>query len=399
MGAPSLEQPLAGIRVIEVGGSLAAAGTTKTFSDYGADVIKVEPRGGAEMRRLPPFLDDVPGLERGGYHLALDTGKRSIVLDIATPSGLDVLARLATSADLVVVHLAQPLALQVLEAVEGSERPPSTVALAAHGIDGPFAGRVENDLSLFAWTTRMRQHAMPGREPLRYAPHLVTLQWGATAAAAGLAAVWGHQHDGRPRRIEVSGVEAQIGNVDNWFLIWQFQGAELPRASGQSHLAYPAGCYRCSDGYVMFASANEPFFSRVCAGIGHPELTTDPRFADPVAKSQHWDDFMTYLGPWLEARTRDEAFTELQRHGVMIAPVLDVSEVLVDRQATARGSFVEVAQREAGTTTIAGPPFRLADAWAAEAAPRVGADTTAVLDAAGYSLDEQIALFRAGVTA
>jgi CoA:oxalate CoA-transferase len=393
-----LDQPLAGLRVIEVGGTLAAAGATKTFSDYGADVIKVEPRGGAEMRRLPPFLDDLPGLERGAYHLALDTGKRSIVLDTDTPSGLDVLARIADGADLVVLQLDAPAAHAALDAIAAAPHAPSTVALSPHGLDGPFAGRTENDLSLFAWTTRMRQHAIAGREPLRYAPHLATLQWAATAAAAGIAAAWGQQHDGRARRIDVSGVEAQIGNVDNWFLIYQFQGAELPRAGGQSHLAYPAGCYPCADGYVLFASANEPFFSRVCRGIGHPELPADPRFADPIAKSQHWDDFMTYLGPWLAERTRDEAFTELQRHGVMVAPVLDVSEVLTDRQAVARGSFVEVAQHEAGTTTLAGPPFRLADAWRAGAAPRVGADTAAVLTAAGYSRDEQIALFRAGVT-
>ncbi len=393
-----MDQPLTGIRVIEVGGTLAAAGATKTFSDFGADVIKVEPRGGAEMRRLPPFLDDVPGPERGAYHVALDTGKRSLVLDLDTASGLDVLARLATTADLAVMHLPRAATEAALDAIEHAERPPSTVALAAHGIEGPFADRVENDLSLFAWTTRMRQHGIAGREPLRYAPHLVTLQWSATAAAAGLAAVWGHQHDGRPRRIEVSGVEAQLGNVDNWFLIWQFQGAEMPRTGGQSKLAYPAGAYRCGDGYVVFASANEPFFSRVCTGIGHPELPSDPRFADPLAKSQHWDDFMQYLGPWLEARTRDEVFTELQRHGVMVAPVLDVAEVLVDRQAAARSSFVEVPLAEGGATTIAGPPFRLADAWMAEAAPVVGAHAAEVLGELGYSRDEQIALFRAGVT-
>ena len=67
-------------------------------------------------------------------------------------------------------------------------------------------------------------------------------------------------------------------------------------------------------------------------------------------------------------------------------------------QAVARGSFVEAPLADGGTTTLAGPPFRLADAWQARPAPRLGEHSTVLLDALGYSRDEQIALYRAGVT-
>ncbi|MPZ98963.1 MAG: hypothetical protein GEU80_06405 [Dehalococcoidia bacterium] len=394
----AVEQPLAGIRAIEVGGTLAAAAATKTVSDFGADVVKVEPPGGASMRRLPPFPDDAPGLERGAFHVALDTGKRSVVLDVETPSGREVLARLGATADLVVLDAPPEAAERLLTALERCEPAPNTVVLTPHGLEEPLSGRVEDDLSLFAASSRMRHHSITGEEPLRYAPQAATVQWGATAAAAGIAAVWGRRQDGRARRIEVAGVDALLGNVDTWFLIWQFVGAEMPRQGGQSKLAYPAGGYRCADGYVTFAASNEPFFSRLCGGIGHPELTADPRFASPLVKAEHWADFMTYLGPWLESRTRDEVFTTLQAHGVMVAPILDVSEVVQDRQALARGSFVEVGTPEGGTATVAGPPFRLPEAWEARAAPRLGEHTVEVMDALGYSRSEQVALFRAGAT-
>jgi crotonobetainyl-CoA:carnitine CoA-transferase CaiB-like acyl-CoA transferase len=111
---------------------------------------------------------------------------------------------------------------------------------------------------------------------------------------------------------------------------------------------------------------------------------------------------MAYLGPWLETRTRTEVVTELQAFGVMVAAALTPPEVLTDPQAVARGSFVTVDQPDLGKITLPGPPFRVReegnDAWCARPAPRLGEHTSEVLDAAGYTRDEQIALFRAGVT-
>ena len=395
---PDVPRPLVGHRVLEVGGSLPVAAATKLFADYGAEVVKVEPLGGASMRRLPPFPGDVPSLDTGAYHVALDTGKRSVVVDLEVASGREVLNRLLAQTDLVFVHLASALAVDVRAGIRALAKPPAFVALTEHGLDGPTSEYVENDMSLFAWTGRMRNHAIAGQEPLRYAPHVAEMQWAATSSAAGVAALWARAQGQPAREIEVSGVEALSGNVDTWFTTWQFLGTEAPRAGGQSKLAYPAGCYRCSDGYVVFAAAGQPFFNRLCEGIGHPELATDPRFIDPAQKPLNFDGFFAVLDPWLRARTKQEVFTTLQRHGVMVSPVLDASEVAGDAQAVARGSFVERALVGGGTTLLAGPPFRMEGGWEAGPPPRVGEHTDEVLRSLGYSSTERLALFRAGVT-
>lgn len=391
-----MDQPLRGVRVIELGGGVAGAAATKTFSDYGADVVTVEPPRGGLVRRLPPFPGDEPQLDRGAFHLALNTGKRSVVLDVATPSGLEVLGQLLSLSHLVILDTPPATAHAVLELVRDDG--PSTVAITPHGLEGPYATRRENDASTFAWTTRMHRHALEGRAPLRYAPQLAAMQVGGTAAAAGVAAVWSQEHEGERRDIEVTGVEALSGNVDSYFIVWSLTGGELPRPAGRSKTMYPAGNYRCKDGWVMFAASGERFFLRLIEAIGHPELGADPRFATAEAKAQHWDAFMQYLGPWLEARTRHEVFTQLQAFGVMVAPTLDIAELLTEPQAVARGSFVSVEGTAAGTITLAGPPFRLDDGFVARPAPTFGEHTAEVLREAGYSVDEQIALFRAGVT-
>ena len=392
-----MDQPLAGMRVIEVGGTIAVAAAAKQFSDFGADVITVEPVTGGQLRRTPPFADDRPHLDAGAYHLSLNTGKRSLALDVETPSGREVLGRLCTGAQLLFVDLPPEQARRVLSVVD-AESGPSTIAISAHGLDGPYADRVENDMSMFAWTTRMYRHAVEADgEPLRYAPNVATIQVGATAAAVGLGAAWGQAHDGTRRHVDVSGVEAIAGNVDTGYVDWVLLGTER-RARGRMTENYPIGNYACKDGYVMFAATLGPQFQRLCTAIGHPELVDDPRFNEPIAKSQHWADFMEYLGPWLDARTRSEVFHEMQAHRVMVAPVLDMSEVSEDPQAKARGSFVTVEQPGIGPVTIHGAPFQMEEAWEARPSPRFGEHGTEILDALGYSRDEQIALFRAGVT-
>lgn len=399
-----MTQPYAGVRVIEVGGSIAAAGATKTLADFGADVIKVEPPAGGEVRRVAPFPDDVPHLDRGAYHLALDTGKRSLALDLSSPSGVQVLLDVARGADLALLQLPPSEATPLLAALDtlGSEAP-STVTMTPHGLEGPLADNEEDEISIFARTNRMLRHSYTGEEPLRYAPFVPTMQWASTTTAIAAATIWGARRDGERRTVEVAATEALSGNVDSWYVPWAFTGVDLPRVAG-ARLGFPNGYFQCSDGLLLFSAGTQPFFGRLCGVLGVPELATDPRFTDPLEKPNHFDEFMTHLGPYLAARTRHEAFRDLQAAGVMCAPLLDVRDAMEDAQAVARGSFVEVDQQAGvGTQTIAGPPFRVADrseaTWQARPAPTLGQHTAEVLSEVGYSSEEQLALFRAAITA
>src|SRR5204862_5801700 len=91
--------PLAGVRVLEVGGGIAGAFCGKLLAGFGAEVVKIEPTAGDPCRRLGPFAHDHLDVESSLPFLYLNTGKQSITLDVGFPSGQDLLRRLASDAD------------------------------------------------------------------------------------------------------------------------------------------------------------------------------------------------------------------------------------------------------------------------------------------------------------
>ena len=277
---------------------------------------------------MDPSLGTLAHPEKSGLFLHLNAGKRSLTLDWETQEGCETLKRLATKAH-VLIETHPPgfmaslgLGFDALEEVN-----PTLVmtSITPFGQTGPYRNHKATDFGVFAMSGRMYVHGLPERAPLPYAHDVVWYQVGATAAAATLGALFVSSLQGVGQQVDVSALEALVGNVDSRSLFYEYTGVKTTRERWPGGI--PQGAYPCQDGYVVMGVGYDLYFRRLCDAMGRPDIAQDPRFAESAARSRKSEEFDALFIEWLMQHTKREVFELCQAHKVMCAPVLRFSGV------------------------------------------------------------------------
>ncbi len=336
------------LRVVELGVWVAAPAAAALLSDWGADVIKVEPPAGDPMRYVFGSLGVEGDLPNPTF--ALDNrGKRSVVLDLRDESGRRRLEELLASADVFISNL-RPDALDRLDLTPEATvvRHPHLVycSVSGYGLRGKERDRPTYDIGAFwARSGLAVQMADADGSPLNarggIGDHITAL-----AALAGLlAAVIEQRATGRGRVVEVSllrtgayilgwdlGLQMALGKV---------AGSE-PRHANQAPLMNP---YRGSDGRWFFFCGLEAerHLPAVCRALGRPDLLDDPRFATATSIRRHRTEVIAVLDAIISRRPLEEWAECFDREGVWWAPAQSPAEVVGDPQLVENEGFVEVS--------------------------------------------------------
>ncbi len=367
---------LEGVRVLDLGHSIAGPYCAKLLADYGAEVIKLElPEIGDASRRMGPFPGDVPDPEKSGLFLHLNMNKKGVTLNLQCDDGANILKALVRQADILVENFRPGwLTSHGLGYEELKEVNPKLVmtSITPFGLSGPYRDYKATEMEVFAMSGRMYTHGLPDREPLNYAPDTSWFQTGATAAVATLAALLLSQSEGVGQQVDVSAMEALVGNVDNRPLFFAYSGIKSGRGDWPG--GYPQGAFPCKDGYVVFGVGYVMFLQRLCRAMGRPDLAEDPRFGDFDALSSYLEEFEVILLSWLMEHTKREIFEICQKERVLCSPILSPDELLDDPQLRDRGFFVQADHPEAGPLTYPGAPFKMTETpWMVSSpAPRLG---------------------------
>jgi formyl-CoA transferase len=388
------EKPLSRFTVLDLTRVRAGPTAVKQLSDWGASVIKVE----------GPAEDDMTGARDGSDFQNLHRNKRSIVIDLKHPEGVAALKRLAAHADVVVENFRPDvkhrlgIAYDDLRAVN-----PRLVyaSISGFGEEGPYATRPGFDMIAQAMGGMMSITGLPGQGPVRAGIPLADLTSGLFAAIGILVALLERERSGEGRWVRTSLLASQVAMLDFQAAAWLMDG-KVYRQTGNDHpYTTPMGVYPASDGDIMLGASGQGQYRKLCEAIGAPQLLTDPRFATADARLANRPAFNAALSDVLRTRPVAEWVSLLNEAGVACGPINAIDQVFADPQVQALGVAQSVVHPRLGQIGVVGSPIAISGhrAEIATAAPDKGADTDAVLRAAGYGAAEIAALRAAGAVA
>jgi len=375
--------------VVEVAGSVAGGYAGKLFAGHGATVVLIEPPGGDPQRAVGE-----PLVGAGTLFAYLNTGKRSVCLDIETITGSDLFRRLLERAD-VVIESSSPGPLMPVTADAAEERL-IKLYVSPFGLTGPYSEYSSTPFTDYAAGGQMFVTGEPHREPIQGAGRQPEYAAGTYGFIATMAALLYRDRGGTGQTIDVSHMEA-MASMHQWTSVKYTHTGTIERRIGNRYSSsHPITIYPCKDGHVAVSAASDPAADRFLSVIGFGHLLADPRFATGLDRLEHADEFDAEILPWLMQHSADEIVSIAQEVRVPVGPVPGMLELLRDPHLAAR-EFWDTVETDGRSLHYPGPPFKLSrHAWQPAAPPRIGADTSAVLSGLGAgSLD---ALRQARVT-
>ena len=383
-------EALTHLRVIDLTRVRAGPTCVKQFADWGADVIKVEmPSSGG---------DDGFGPRHGSDFQNLHRNKRSITLNLKDQRGVEVLKRLAKTADVLVENYRPDVKhkLGVDYETLARENPRLIYAsISGFGQDGPYRDRAGFDQVAQGMGGLMWVTGLPGQGPVRAGIPVADLSAGLFAALGILIALQERGRSGKGQWVQSSLLSAMVTMMDFQAGRWLVEG-EVPGQAGNDHpTSMPTSVYPTADGFVNIAAAGKVIYARFCEALGAPELATDLRFSSEALRSKNRVALNEAIAERTRRHSSEALIAMLNDAGVPSGPIYRMNEVFADPQVRHLGMAVVVPKPEGGELNLVGPAIRLSrtPARMKRAIGAPGEHNSEILRDLGYT-DAEIAALR-----
>ena len=384
----TVEQVLAGVRVLDYGRFIAAPWCSAILADMGADVTRVEKREGGEDR----WVQAVTEGGEGGTFLQCNRNKRSLTLDSTTPEGAEITRALVARSDVVVANMplaamrASGLDYDTLRAV----RPDIVLASAtAYGEGGPSSDRIGFDGTGQMMSGAVSRQGLPD-QPIRTVVPYADFGTAMSLAVGVMMALYHRQSTGQGQHVEAALLPTCLMMTNAMLIERELLQVDKPRMGNRGTSVAPCDLYEVDDGWVLLQVAGQPMFKRWCRLMGRLDLFDDPRFADDDLRWEHGDVLNDIMQGWCAGRKKAEVVALLEAARLPAAPLSTTQDVLDDPHVRAMGYLQRVAFPGASRPVpIIETPFRLSATPGSirTRAPLLGEHTDEVLAEIGYGAD------------
>ena len=385
--------PLQNIRVLDLTEEIVGPYATKLLADYGADVVKIEKPAGDSARQLGPFKGGDRHPDKSGTFFYFNTNKRSVVLDLKTPSGVDGFWQLVDWADIIVEGF-EPGAMESLglswEAIKARRGDISLVSVSNFGANSPYRHYRGSELVLYGFAGEMHSTGRLEREPVKMYGTSALVQSGSVLSTAILGALFATQAKGVGQHVDFSVADSHLVGVDRrhaTVIGHQYSGRKTLRPPMEEpRVGILSGLYRCKDGWISIMGGGQRF-KNIREFFGYPAWLDDKRWDDPLIQMDPAaiQEFNSHLTPWLNAHTKREVWEAGRRARFICGPLFTVDEVYSDTNFQQRGLWQSAETPALGQFRFPGRPFVMNKTpWEyRRPAPQLGEHTDEVLQAAG----------------
>ncbi len=338
-------RPLDGVRVLELGNYIAAPTAGRMLADFGAEVIKVErPKTGDELRNWRLYSGDTSMLYR-----TINRNKKSIVLDLRTEEGKQLVLDLAAKCDILLENF-RPGTLEKWgigpDALNAANPDLVITRISAFGQTGPMSQRPGFAAVAEAAGGFRELVGDPDRPPVRVGVSIGDSIAGLYAAFGAVMALFqretakvaGTQGPSLPHRIiDVALNESILSMMESLIPDYLAYGVKRERVGGRMEGIAPSNAYLCNDGNsIIIAGNGDAIFQRYMDTIGRPDLGTDPGLQSNAGRWERRDELDAAIGEWTAQYSREEALKILDTAGVPSGPINTAADICSDEQYAAR---------------------------------------------------------------
>ena len=346
---PENRGALAGIRVIELGQLIAGPFCGQLLGDMDADVIKVEPPGSGDPMRT---------WGRGDQHLwweVVSRNKRSVSANLRLPEGQALVRQLAETADILIENF-KPGTLEKWglgpDVLQAANPRLIVVRVSGYGQTGPYASRAGFGgigEAMGGWRYIVGD---PDRAPSRMGVSIGDSLAATYGCMGALAALHARERTGRGQIVDSALYESVLQVMESLVPEYTVGGFVRTRSGSILDGIAPSNVYQCTDGEYLIGANQDAVFARLCTAMGCPELATDPRYADHVARGRHQRELDTLIEGWTRTLTVADVEALMIEHSVPAGVIYRAPEMLADPHFKARSALVDVETPRWGRITM-----------------------------------------------